>query len=372
MGNTQIPFEKYEGYQKLVSEEYLGTKPRYSAFAVALELEHEISSGSLSHIPGWVLESDGSLGRSGVEFISRSPVTKKNLDKHINVWYNKVSELGVRLSESTNTSTHVHVNCQHLRVHQLISVLAVAYMVEPLLFSLCRSDRLGNNFCVAGFSDHRQIHDVCSLLRNGYVPSASFDERYAALNLAALRKFGSLEFRQMHGLSDPSEIKGWVNLLYWLTVNASSKPIDEWNTLYLEKPLDVFLTMIFGDDGFKYLLETGYDGKLNQMRAALRKQSKIFPWFLRSSPRPTPPRKRSTRSTQVEEVDHTSLFGSLSASAEMLSDVYETHLQSMSGPTRAPTLAPQTREDFTDSPLDSVEGDFVGVDVLTVGPIHDV
>src|SRR5690606_4243198 len=52
---------------------------------------------------------------------------------------------------------------------------------------------------------------------------ANENYRYSALNLAALRKFGTIEFRHMPGTGDIQKIRNWINLIMCLKQYALIK-----------------------------------------------------------------------------------------------------------------------------------------------------
>ena len=319
--------DEYPPFKKTVAEVMLGGANSVDPFAIGLELEHE---GHLASIKTkyWRTDGDGSLGGDGREYISK-PFTINLLDNVVDQWYNGVtSQAGYTFSESTNTSTHVHINVGHLPSHKLISFLATYYFLEPLLFTLCREDRCGNNFCVDSTTNRRQVKDVCAHLALGTIPYTGNNARYAALNLAALTKFGTVEFRQMQGLSDPDEIKSWVTLLHNLVKNSTRFSIEELNSRFLSKSSSFFVRSLVGNSAFSYLIDQGLDGNEWWVKEILKPQSFIYPMFLTSYPKEgTQPVKQKEVSPPWIIVDDTSISGATNdrtlRGTDVLSEVLE-------------------------------------------------
>ena len=93
------------------------------------------------------------------------------------------------------------------------------------------------------------------LLCGSFYRVAGDDIRYAGLNLDACRKYGSVEFRAMRGLTTPGPIKQWVSILLEIkdaAVNNFRSPremVEQVSMLGAEG----FLRSIFSEDNFNTL-----------------------------------------------------------------------------------------------------------------------
>ena len=277
--------EEVPSFQRSVYEAIHGVKSSIKGFKLGIELEHEGEFPS-RNAAGWTSSHDGSLGGNGREFVSRV-FGRKELDKLVDTWYNEIAEHS-NISEATNTSTHVHVNVSDLPVYKLYPVLAAYMMVEPLLFTLCREDRMGNNFCAPVFNNAPFLSKVTRNLFQQRVPLTINNERYSSLNLASLSKFGTLEFRQMHALSDPYEIKNWVTCLYNLVQNSSKRTVDDMYKQVIEDSFPNFVESLFGPVSTKYIIEEGLGGDVGALKSLLMPQIGTFPAFLKRYPPKAP------------------------------------------------------------------------------------
>jgi len=90
------------------------------------------------------------------------------------------------------------------------------YLLEGVLVKYCGEHREGNRFCLR-LQDSDGCYDVIrDLFSRGICNLRLHSQeslRYAALNLAAITKYGSLEFRSMRGTLDKNVILPWVNAL---------------------------------------------------------------------------------------------------------------------------------------------------------------
>jgi hypothetical protein len=128
------------------------------------------------------------------------------------------------VSDSPRAGVHVHVNCQHLTILQLFNFITAYLIFENCLVSHCGPDREGNLFCLRARDAEFLIYSLCRALEtNEYRYTLSTDElRYASMNVRALSRYGSLEFRAMRGTSDMARVGLWAEMLVNLRDNAGS------------------------------------------------------------------------------------------------------------------------------------------------------
>ena len=162
----------------------------------------------------WNAVQDGSLRGHSIEYVLKNPSTKKRVKKKLEFLKNELREYGSVLQPSDRCGVHVHVNCQDMTTRQVINFAVVYLILEDLLVAMCGSDREGNLFClrasdadsiITGLRRSSQVEDLHNMQGNLY--------RYASMNLAALSKFGSVEFRAFQTPKDLMDINRWVETL---------------------------------------------------------------------------------------------------------------------------------------------------------------
>lgn len=206
-----------------------------------LELEYENTDGSMPMLKRWRLEGDHSLRDGGLEFIS-SPLRPSQIDEEV---VNMVEAAkGCKAKVTQRCGMHVHINCTHLTWNELYKFVVYYVLLEPSLFAHYAPGREISHFCVPTWSNTSLVHFMYMdgmRLRTGIkIPNTSRSNwskasmyltgtgmasssqgslkmlrtpKYAALNVAALMKFGTLEFRQAPSTLDPKRISEWTKLL---------------------------------------------------------------------------------------------------------------------------------------------------------------
>lgn len=194
--------------------EYFGHKAVKGEVGIEIEMEgHQfpLNVGTL-----WKGVPDGSLrGDENIEYVLNKPVARDKVEDALSILKKKLKANGTIVdNKSPRTSVHVHINVQELTFTQVVN-FAVLYMImEELMVKFCGPHREGNLFCLRV----KDAEGLLNILENAIVRDAWNDVggnivRYASLNLGALSKYGSLEFRAMRGSDDPELILTWVNML---------------------------------------------------------------------------------------------------------------------------------------------------------------
>lgn len=185
-----------------------------------LEIETETKSPYTSpEMPFWECKADGSLRNFGVEYVLEAPMDLKGIVEALEIFKEGTSHLNF-IKDSPTTSVHVHINMLNETVRTFNNILTLYALVENLLLRFSGETRQSNLFCL-GMSDAEQtLYNIQSLLKNferhfwGTVADYTDNNaKYAAVNIATLGKFGSLEFRSFRGETDTVKILEWVHLL---------------------------------------------------------------------------------------------------------------------------------------------------------------
>ena len=178
----------------------------------------------------WKVVSDGSLRGESSEYVLRTPnapeyFEKKSLPYLIRAFNKKKSVLNF----SVRCSTHVHMNAQHLYGYQVMMLVGLYYAYEEVFKLLLQEQRHGNLFCVGSSECKQDLAERLSracFSNQGLIDFVNNDNnKYSAVNLCTLAKFGSVEFRGLHGTLNKDEILIWTRLLTALyEFAADAKP----------------------------------------------------------------------------------------------------------------------------------------------------
>lgn len=205
-----------------------------SASEIGLELELEGFGASLmpqatDQIGGyWLTHTDPSLRGEACELVLRRPVSYVELSEKVIPEYTKIiADTRFKPALSNRCSFHVHLDFSHKTLYDLIRFITVYSMFEQYFFSAAGPERRGNHFCVSLKEAETFVDGMIKSLSSGDFSFAQpEDNRYMALNLAALYKFGSVEVRLHEGVSDPDKIFAWVDVLYELLQYAKNNYED--------------------------------------------------------------------------------------------------------------------------------------------------
>lgn len=207
-------------------------------------VEVEVEGNNLKHVEdaNWHSEPDGSLRGENQEYVFNKPLPVNKAVAAIKSLANQLKDYGSELKFSFRTSVHVHVNCMELTYAQYLNYIYLYLLLEEPLMTFCGKERKGNRFCLR-LQDAEGILDYLNMVFKSYNNLGVVGDgmRYAAVNLAATVKYGSLEFRAMRGTLDVDVLTTWIETLVQLRTYATK----------LENPQAVFdLFVELGAVGF--------------------------------------------------------------------------------------------------------------------------
>lgn len=235
-------------------------KPLPEAYGIEIEAEGKnmVEVGSQF----WKTENDGSLrghypDRSA-EFVLRKPIHANQVDVALDELIGIQKEAGAEFDFSFRTSVHIHVNVQEMTEEQVMNMIYTYLLIEEPMMNYCGRARKGNRFCLRVVD----ADNIIDILKQGFTDGIhrlmEMDVnalRYSSMNVGALSKYGSLEFRGMRGNMDKEILTKWITALGNLKAYALSKktPMDILEEFQNSKPED-FLQMLMGDlyEDFKY------------------------------------------------------------------------------------------------------------------------
>jgi hypothetical protein len=219
-------------------------------------LEIEVEGSGFRVLPTyWRKEEDGSLaghnGRPGesAEYVLSKPVPREKVEQVLDYLNRKFAANDTQVVESERTSVHVHINVQELTRTQALNYILLYLIFEDVLIEQCGPGRKGNNFCLSASDAEYLLSMIKSVITTkNWGQFASRDLRYSAINLAAMPKYGSLEFRSMRGTIDKAIICHWVSVLLMLKDAAIKfkEPKEIMESLSSMGP-KLFMTYIFGN-----------------------------------------------------------------------------------------------------------------------------
>lgn len=190
---------------------------------VGIEIEAEGHGLVEVNTAVWKTESDGSLRPRGgypdkcAEFVLQEPIPLGMVKEALGQL--KEYQAKATFAFSSRCSVHVHVNVLDLKYEQLLAMIYAYYLLEEPFMTFCGKSRKGNNFCLRLADAEGQLEAALDLVKHGErgIDMLRQDQsRYSALNLEALRKYGSVEFRGMEGNLDVDRINIWCNALVCL------------------------------------------------------------------------------------------------------------------------------------------------------------
>lgn len=217
---------------------------------IGIEVETEFKELKAEPIiPGWIVHREGSIRGIAREFVTDGPVPLHKKRAVLDVLANTLASLPVD-NASHRTSVHNHINVSRISPMQIWTAATLYWMVENLLFSYCGEERIGNLFCLRLCDAEGMLDKVFSDLDSNYPFKMLLNEdglRYAGLNINAIRKFGSLEFRGMRGVYDLNTLDEWSTACYNIVHSAGRfKSPEHLMDEFYKSDKEEFLAQIFG------------------------------------------------------------------------------------------------------------------------------
>ena len=161
----------------------------------------------------WEVKSDGSLRDNGLEFIFRQPIMGADVISALKDFAENIGKPKV----SSRCSVHVHVDFRDANFNQILNFLMVYLVFERSLIKYHGDAREDNIFCLPFYRAEVALMNVIKAIHKDEGSIAkSFngqEERYNALNVKSLPRFGSIEARHMPGSYDTKKILEWINIL---------------------------------------------------------------------------------------------------------------------------------------------------------------
>lgn len=205
----------------------------------------------------WKPEADGSL-RDGVEYVLRRPILIGTVKKAL-VSLKAIFEMHEsQLDFSHRTSVHVHVNISAMELYDLKKFVFCAYLMDTIFSHIGEREIKGNRFALR-IRDAGGIYFTLSdFFKQNVIPDIG-QAKYSIINICPISRYGSVEFRAMHGNMDVDTIDNWCKLLVSLRDGATKfKTISEAYELAAYRP-KAFIEFLIPDDVLKFFQYEGME-----------------------------------------------------------------------------------------------------------------
>lgn len=205
---------------------------------------------------GWSTHEDGSLRDGGVEWVLERPLAGAELASAVTNFHGQSLNYG----PSPRAGTHIHVNMSDRTFGEVQAMLTLMYCIDRLVFAWADEDRMWCSYCNslntlppstlrAALLDveHRSVHTA-------QVWPQSRHDRYYGFNVAALWKYGTLEFRYFPTINSERKMWQWLDFCHavykWCTTVPSLDSDVSMAQQVLQRVLDnpgALLAEVFAD-----------------------------------------------------------------------------------------------------------------------------
>lgn len=172
----------------------------------------------------WVEKEDNSL-RSGTELVLADPLMGNDLRTALSSFFSTVTSY----STGPRTSVHVHMNMRQEEdtLEVLRNLCMLYYIYEDAFFQMSDPNRKWCSYCHP--FEECPPEPLIEILRgqtldsvsDSFERTASNTARYYGLNLYALTRYGTVEFRHMPGTRSEERVLEWINFLMELKKAAT-------------------------------------------------------------------------------------------------------------------------------------------------------
>lgn len=217
---------------------------------VGLEFELEGLNRSIRHYNSdsdvnkyYDVVSDGSLRGSSAEFVFKEPMFGKDVVNALEIVQEKTGEAIF----SIRTSVHVHLDVRDMSFDQLVRLVCVYLLVEPIFFEVGGQERSFNPYCTPLRTLNSYLRHISSCMmpsiEGNYSDVRGNGNKYTALNLNPVATQGSIEFRHHEGTNDKAKTLQWINMI--LSLKSYAMQTDSRITLQeIDSMVDEFDVLV--------------------------------------------------------------------------------------------------------------------------------
>jgi hypothetical protein len=233
-------------------KDYLGYDPKnVDDDAVGIEIEMESNHTAFPHAPkGWTSHEDHSLkAMYNREYVTK-PIHIDLVRVQLKALKDKLDMYNVVIYPSIRAGVHVHINVLQLTLQQILNVSYTYLAMERVLMGFCGPNRVGNLFCLRASDAEYLLDRLYAAKQTEHFNLLHTDDlRYASLNMSALFKHGTLEFRAMRTDPELKDIAEWAEMLVSIKHYGSElkSPVDIAADISQLGP-DQWVKRVLGDD----------------------------------------------------------------------------------------------------------------------------
>lgn len=242
--------------------------PKYKGALIGVELE--VEGERLFDDPAtkaFAAVHDGSL-RGGMEYVLKKPLDHAVALNACKALFKEMDAREARTNYSFRTSTHVHLNVLDMETSQVMNLIYLYMLVEPMMMNCVAEHRRGNRFCLRFFDSEALSVKFADIIRDFHrIYHLSQDEyKYSALNLATLAKYGTVEFRALEGTRDEAKLESWFKTITNLrSVALEFENLRQIHEAFIQDP-EALIDRVFHEglveqakaDGWKQSVEESY------------------------------------------------------------------------------------------------------------------
>lgn len=264
MGHEADPCS-YEPSAKFVTSSLVGIE-------IELEGIGRVRVDSRTFNKYWKTVEDGSLRDGGVEFVLSRPFAGKDLERALYSFDRNIAKGQRGIKISPRTSVHVHIDVRDLTFVQLTRFISIYAIFEEALFNMVGQERKNNIFSTSLANAEGGLRKLGSFGNNPNPAEARHIllhfTKYSACNISAVKKYGSLEFRNHEGTYDIARIAKWINVLLRMKDAAINMeiPVEEMFSRISMEGTQTFFRDVFRE----YSEELDYPNLEFDMYAGLR------------------------------------------------------------------------------------------------------
>lgn len=210
----------------------------------------------------WEWHEEGSIRDGGSELVFVEPLFGRDAIVALEGLMSFAQENGWRASN--RTGLHVHLDVRDMEVMQLVGMCVLYAIYEPAIFHWIGDNRENSHFCVPWYKAEGSILEAAEIIKSAVKPaadgpnlellnSAERYQRYAAFNLQALYRYGSIEARHMKATTDVRRIMDWINVLMALKRATTHLPASDTAIVSMverEGPLRAMQNILGGECNF--------------------------------------------------------------------------------------------------------------------------
>jgi len=197
-----------------------------------MQLHGILANDDRPHSEHWNVVEDPSVHDNGAELVFARPLFGQDVIDALDYFYTLQREVGFK--HGLETGIHVHLDVRNMDYDEFNRLCILYGLVEPLLFKWIGDDREYNIFCEPWYRAQGDLLRISSILFDTdqkKLKSAKELQRYTALNLAALVRFGSVEFRHLPTTFDKQVLLDWINMILSLKRAAMNMKEKEYDIL---------------------------------------------------------------------------------------------------------------------------------------------